>query len=216
VNLSVRNITKVYRQASPEQIERGKNWYSEAHRLANLLDPKNPTRAAAVFAVLSPQTSWEINLDRAIMAYQGERIPGFGFCADKAKAILSGADPNKLVSGPKVISFWQTISDPTNPNSVVIDRHAFSVAAGKVIDNETRNKFLARSGNYEYIAELYRKAAKILSKESNSIILPSQVQAITWIVWRETRIKTAAANRRKAERGNTLDILKISPSAQRN
>jgi hypothetical protein len=37
---------------------------------------------------------------------------------------------------------------------------------------------------------MYRRAAAILSKEYGVLILPQQVQAVTWVSWRNTMIRS--------------------------
>lgn len=108
----------------------------------------------------------------------------------KADAILSGSPTFDVLSGPKVRAFAACIIDPTNGTDVVIDRHAFDIAAGRTTDDNTRN-ILGRKGMYEYVADLYVRAARKVG------ISPAQLQAVTWVVWRENHAAYRAANVRR-------------------
>jgi hypothetical protein len=184
VKVSTRNVTRMYRAASTDERAEGVSWYATARELAAVLDPSDPVRAAAVIAVLSPQTSWARNVNLAKDAYAGRPIGTVGRNADKARRLIAGEDPEDVVSGPKVRAFWRTIADPTDPRTVVVDRHAIDVAAGEVLDDERRGKFLGRKGGYDAVCDVYRKAARILSKEYGITLSPAAVQATTWVHWR--------------------------------
>lgn len=191
---STRRITALYRQATPEQLADGLDWYQDAHSLALALDPANVERAAGVIAALSPRVHWNINVKLAVRAYaDGQASKCMPMSANKANAILGGADVAKTLKGPKTVAFAQVIADPTDPHAVVIDRHAMSVAIGRCATDDDYT-VLGLKGVYEQFADAYRRAARIIG------VSPSQVQAVTWVVWRETKIRTAAANRRDAGR----------------
>ena len=191
---TVENILTVYRSASAGQVKDGMNWYSEAHSLALVLDPTNPLRAAGIIAAFSPRVPWRRNVALAVQTYaDGVAAPKcLGRSVAKAQAILDGKDVVDTLKGPKTVAFALTIADPTDPMAVVVDRHAMSVAIGRSATDEDQ-KGLKRT--YELFAACYREAAR------RAGIAPSQMQAITWVVWRETSIRTAAAARREAGRG---------------
>jgi hypothetical protein len=184
---------------------------------------KEVTKAAAVIAVLSPRLSWTKNVELARQVYTDaariarlrnepelyrqrranltESFPGLKGNGDKAYRILvDGEDPEDVVSGPKVTAFWRTIVDPTDPRAVVVDRHALDVAMGTVLDDRQRGIILGRKGAYEELSALYRRAAKLLSKDFHAGELsgwtPAEVQAVTWVVWRRNH----AANKGAAQR----------------
>ena len=200
---STRNITRTFRLTSDQDRSSGRAWYARAHALAEELDPENPVRGAAVIAVLSPMVQWERNQELARMAYQWhaqglsrtefwERWPFLRANGVKAYRILSGEPPEQVVSGPKVTSFWHTIANPDDLDTVVVDRHAFSVAAGRTVDDTTRQRFLERKGNYDVVADQYRRASKILSREMGERWSPAQIQAATWEHWRNQPSSVAA------------------------
>jgi len=184
VRLSTRNITRTFRAATPSDRETGVGWYTAAHRVAAALDPRDPIRAAAVIAVLSPLLPWPRNVTEARNAYTGGPIRALGPNARKALRIVAGEDPEFIVSGPKVRAFWRTIADPAEPQAVVVDRHAIDVAAGRVLGDRVRSTYVARAGAYDAVSEMYRRAARRLSREHGLLFTPATVQAITWVYWR--------------------------------
>jgi hypothetical protein len=134
--------------------------------------------------------SWSRNVVEAENAYAGRPIRVLGRNADKARRLVAGADPEDVVSGPKVRAFWRTIVDPTDPRAVVVDRHAIDVAAGRVLTDELRGAYLGRKGAYDTVCDMYRRAARILSAEYGTALSPAEVQATTWVVWRHAHHAT--------------------------
>jgi len=184
---STRNITKIFRQTTTDDRIAGLSWYATAREVATQLDPADPARAAAVLAVLSPRTSWPLNVRLAQDAYAGRKVGALGANVRKVQRILSGEDPADVVTGDKVRAFWLTIVDPSDARAVVVDRHAFDVACDRVTDDKTRGAYLGRVGKYAELADLYRRAAKIISRETGQTWTPAAVQATTWVYWRRER-----------------------------
>jgi hypothetical protein len=193
---TVANVLKVYRSATDAQLAEGIRWYDDAHSLAVALDRDNVKRSAGVIAALSPMMPWGRNVALATRAYADGFASGClkTSCA-KADAILAGADPIDVVGkGDKVRNFYLNILNPSDPcGGVTVDRHAFDIAVGRVTDDATRG-VISRKGVYDAFADVYREAARIAGIGS------AQMQAVTWVVWRETSIRCAAANRREAGR----------------
>ncbi len=181
-------IMRVYRAATAEQAEAGLRWYVAAHDAAAELDPGNTRRAAGVIAALSPRTSWERNLLLARNAYErGEATGALGRSCRAANAILAGGEPLDVLSGQKVRAFFQLIADPTDNQTVCVDRHAVRVALGyDLSDRELSAIHLERNGLYGRFVDTYRRAADKLS------VLPWQAQAVTWVTWRD-RFRSATA-----------------------
>jgi len=193
------NILSLYRKASDAQRADGMAWYAEAHALAVTLARSadhSVLRAAGVISALSPQMDWARNQTLAIRTYAEGGISSgcLGMSVRKADAIYNGADVVETLKAPKTTAFALVIADPTNTHDVVIDRHAMSVAHGRQA-TESEVTALGRKGQYEAYATAYRKAA------AEAGITPSQMQAVTWTVWRETMIRVAASVRRQAGRG---------------
>jgi hypothetical protein len=211
------NILAVFGEADHNEIANGLQWYQRAREEAEYLAQSYgmeslevmPTpsewdreveKAAAVIAVLSPRLSWPKNVELARLAYEwratepGSTVPPLDYWpglkgnAAKAFRILSGENPDDVVSGPKVRAFWHTIVDPTDPRAVVVDRHAFDVAVNRVMTDKERGVLLGRKGAYDLIAKTYTDAADVINGQAIGWeVTPAGVQAVTWDLWRRTR-----------------------------
>jgi hypothetical protein len=176
----VRNIIDVYDTATGAEIAEGLAWYVTAHAVAKSLG--GARRGAGTLAALSPQTDWERNVEMAHDVYRG-RTPRYATGANIAKARRCDAGEHwaDVLGGSKVRNFAAVIEDPTDAHAVVIDRHAFDVAVGRITDDKIRGTILARAGVYEIFADAYRQAAAEIG------VTPSEVQAVTWVVWRHRK-----------------------------
>lgn len=188
---SLANVLAVYNGATGDQIRWGLQWYFDAHNFALTLGGGRAwhlSRNAGIVAALSPMNKWDNNKRKAaeLVSKRG-RVPtgrgvangiGLGNNVAKAVAIYKGAEPLDVLGGDKVRAFYQTILDPTADIDPVIDRHAFDIAVGEVT-NEKRRGILSRKGVYHDFARVYREAAKVAG------VGASQMQAITWVAWRE-------------------------------
>lgn len=179
---SVDNVLGVYSNATAENLRDGLSWYLDAHNFAKTLDPANVERAAGIIAALSPMSGWDNNKNKAAQLYrQNGDGTGVGMKNNvgKAIAIYNGSNPRDILKGNKVIAFFETIANPTAQTvPPVIDRHAFDIAVGVKTDDRTRG-MLSRKGVYGQFAEVYCDAAKIAGIGS------AQMQAVTWVAWRE-------------------------------
>lgn len=188
----VSNILAVYNGATGDNVRWGLMWYPTAHRQAAAMGggrPQHLARNAGIVAALSPLNGWTNNLRKAeeVISKRGrisvaKGMPngiGLGNNVAKAIAIYNGADPLDVLKGDKVTAFYRTILDPTGDIDPVIDRHAFDIAVGEQT-NEKRRGALSRKGVYAEFANAYREAAKIAGIGS------AQMQAITWVQWRES------------------------------
>lgn len=184
---STRNVTAVFRSATPEQIESGIAWYADARRLAQTLAAKHGVSlpvAVGVIAACSPLMAWgaNVNLADRMLASGGTLTTGYMRAnLDKASAIMAGADPVTTLRGLKVTNFYLSILSG-GAEGVCIDRHAFSLA---VNDRSLSNNMPSLSPKrYAAAAEVYTRAARILSREVGRPISPAVVQSVTWVVWR--------------------------------
>lgn len=192
---SVANVLAVYNGASADNMREGLSWYLDAHNFARLLASDLPIMkignkprftipaAAGIIAALSPMNGWENNKRKArqLVSQNGDGT-GCGLYRNVAKAVRiyngESNDPLDILGGDKVRAFYQTILDPTGDIDPVIDRHAFDIAVGERTD-EKRRGILSRKGVYAEFAHVYREAAIIAG------IGAAQMQAITWVAWRE-------------------------------
>lgn len=179
-------IVDVWRQATVKEMVEGMDWYKDANALAVRLSPADPASAAGVIAALSPMMSWGQNINIAVRAYADGKASGALFSnVAKADRILAGERPEDVLGGDKVRAFYGVIADPAS-DAVVVDRHAFDIAVGRVTNNESRQG-LSRKGVYASFASAYVRAAKAISAETGMDISASQVQAVTWTVWRRLK-----------------------------
>jgi hypothetical protein len=179
-------ILEVWRQATVEELSNGLPWYEDAYAFASTLDPERPERGAGVIAALSPMKNWKENCALAGRAFeQGFASGALSANIAKADAILSGADPLEVLGGHKVRNFYRSIVNPWDPDAVCIDRHAFDIAVGRITNDQSRAA-LKRKGMYEAFGAAYKRAARVISKEGYDVV-PAQVQAVTWTVWRRLK-----------------------------
>ena len=185
-NPSVRNITRVFREATPEEVQAGIDWYADAYRIAGIFaDRYEVTRevAAGVIAALSPLNSWGNNLNLAARFLEAGGLDAGYLKANlaKARAILAGAPIEATLSGLKVVNFYRSIVSEGR-EGICLDRHAISLAHN---DRSMSNDVPSLSPKrYAELAEQYARAAKIVSRELGQTITPAVCQAITWKTWR--------------------------------
>lgn len=175
----VANIVAAYKSATPDQLARGHAWYPVAHNLAEIIGDGDISVGAGVIAALSQNKRWEENVRLAHDARNGDIHGHVTQALNKVRAILEGTDPMKVLPmDAKTGHFYRNILDPTDPDPVTIDRHAYRVAVASydVHDNDFG---LSNRTRYATLALAYRLAARKLGE------LPSAVQAVTWLWVRE-------------------------------
>lgn len=192
----VSNVLAVYNNATADHLRSGLSWYLDAHNFCVTMagnrgqfgHATKVRRVAGIVAALSPLNGWGNNKAKAIQLINQRGIVsvdenggngiGLGRNVAKAQAIYNGADPLDILKGDKVRAFYRTIVDPMGDIDPVIDRHAFDIAVGERTD-EKRRGALSRKGVYSEFANVYREAAIIAGIGS------AQMQAITWVTWRD-------------------------------
>lgn len=173
----VANILAVFNGASDDVMASGIGWYPAAHAFCQSLDD-NVTRACAVVAVTSPNTSWSANKTFARKAYTNRSGLGMGFPdkVDKVNRLFAGENPYDVVKGPKVTPFFLRILDPYSTDIVpVIDRHAQDIADGQ----RALKRNAPRGMRYNVYAAAYLEVARIVGLPAHA------VQAVTWETWKE-------------------------------
>jgi MOSC domain-containing protein YiiM len=175
----IRNIVSVWHLATDEQFEQGAQWYEQAHWTARMLADGDVRTGAGLLAALSPQTPWRLNVELACEAYEaGTASRHTTDSCSKANKILAGVDPEDVLPmHRKTGHFYRCILNPDDAVSVCIDRHAHDVAVG--VAYGARPRGLSAHGRYALVADCYWEAAQRLRR------LPSVVQAVTWVAWRE-------------------------------
>ena len=183
-----RRATSVYRSASDEQIINGRAWYPSAHEIArSQADEYGVTIevASGVLAALSPRMGWAPNVMIAerMLASGGTMQDGaLGRSLSQARAIHSGTDPLDVLGGPKTRAFYQAILTAGKADDPVIDRHAWDMLTGVRFASPPTTK------QYREGADRMTRAARILS------VQVSELQAVTWLAWRERFWSASAFN----------------------
>lgn len=174
----VRNIISVWSIATDDEFENGRSWYKVAHETAKMLADGDVKVGAGLLAALSPQTAWWLNVELACDAYEaGTARRHTKDSCSKANKILAGLDPEDVLPMErKTGQFYRCILDPEDAEAVCIDRHANDIAVGIPLGDWSRG--LSTTSRYNLIADCYREAARRLGQ------LPSTVQAVTWVAWR--------------------------------
>jgi len=193
MNITHGNILAVFFSASEAEICEGREWYSNANKYASALALKyniHVERVAAIIAALSPNNRWNRNLidaEALIKVYTNGGDPGsvkvatFNKNKAKAIAILNGDGPFTTLGGRKVRAFLQCILG-LYPDAVCVDGHAYSIWLGQRVPTTKTPSISAKL--YEQIANDYRKATDQINNITGQHFTPAQVQAVTWVVWR--------------------------------
>jgi len=189
--IMIYNITSVYRDADETQHAEGLLWYSDAQKAAHNIAVKYDIAvyiAAAVIAALSPNNKWSrniVNADALIGAFiRGDgllsvKVSTYNKMKQKAWDILA-ARPDydgakRMLKGQKITSFFCDIMGEFN---VTIDGHARNIAYGERVGlTDDRTNIGVRE--YRALQAAYEEAARRVG------LMPYQLQAITWRVWRD-------------------------------
>ena len=187
----IHNITSVYRDADDTQHAEGLLWYDHAKQAAYRIALKYDIAvyiAVAVIAALSPNNKWSrniVNADALIGAFmRGDgidavKVSTYHKMKQKAWDILT-ARPSyngakDMLKGQKITSFFCDIMGEFN---VTIDGHARNIAYGERVGlTDDRTNIGVRE--YRALQAAYEAAAERLG------LMPYQLQAITWRVWRD-------------------------------
>ncbi len=173
------NIRAVLSYATPDQITEGMTWYARAHEIAAAHGDGDVWRSAGVFAAFSPQTPWNRNIMLATTALDNNRAPEGGTLGNSIRAaarILAGEHSLDVLGGLKTRAFCDNIATAGVSDEITVDVHAFSIAMGTPVP---ASKMTMGKRLYADIAFAYREVAEDISVHG------PQVQAITWVVWRE-------------------------------
>ena len=187
----IHNIVSVYRDADETQHAEGLLWYSDAQKAAYHIAVKYDIAVfivVAVISALSPNNKWTrniVNADALIGAFmRGDgidavKVSTYHKMKQKAWDILA-ARPDydgakAMLKGQKITSFFCDIMGEFN---VTIDGHARNIAYGERVGlTDDRTNIGVRE--YRALQAAYEEAARRVG------LMPYQLQAITWRVWRD-------------------------------
>jgi hypothetical protein len=162
--------------AAPEWAE-DLGWYDRARALvsdwgreASLIQPI----VAAVVSVLSPQVPWAYQRENTARFIRAEldkpgsgRYAGYGTNVAKARQLLRGASPDRVLGGEKVRAFYAALMG--DDGAVVVDRH---------MANAMRLGRLDRRGEYA------RGVEAVWRVSGHMGVAPVRLQAAVWCAWR--------------------------------
>lgn len=187
----IHNIVSVYRDADETQHAEGLVWYDNAQKAAYRIALKHDVPVylvVAVIAALSPNNKWTrniVNADALIGAFvngdgiDSVKVSTYHRMKQKAWDILwtlpdyDGA--KRMLKGQKITSFFMDIMGEFN---VTIDGHARNIAYGERVGlTDDRSNIGVRE--YRALQAAYEEAARRVG------LMPYQLQAITWRVWRD-------------------------------
>lgn len=174
------NITHYYLGALNAKQEYAGDWYRNAHEECKVIARSMGVAFEAfvgVVAALSPQMNWKYNVREAVNLVAKNYALGYGQNIAKARVILAGADPDEILGGNKVRSFWRNLLDGGEDDRyVTIDTWALRIAlrdpgypAKGITDKQ-----------YHRLVRLYQHVA------DNFGISATELQAITWVHIRST------------------------------
>lgn len=179
------NIVKTF------ELSKGKlefdNWYIEANSV--MVDIAfefgmrySVEQITAITAAFSPLKTWSQNIKMTRRFLEGKKGGHFKSAIKKAEAILElGVEEDDvqkfldILNGNKISSFFMNILQPNNTSVVTIDRHAISIALGRV---STQKEQSLTKNQYEFFVQCYVWTAEQLG------ITPSELQGRTWSAWR--------------------------------
>lgn len=180
------NIRETVESATDEQVALGMSWYYEAHDFAlELAEEYDLTveQSAGVISVLSPNVRWTTNKTIAGMLLQDHdaTIAAYPLSKGKALDIIDGRHPVDIIGreSKKTLHFYRNILAPDDNHHVTIDVWAMRGLLGDPDVHRDDCRLSNTPGKYDVCASVFRALAHEMR------ILPSQVQAIAWIVYQD-------------------------------
>ena len=193
--MSVENILKIYKLATPEEKRDGVVWYANAYadcsRIA--LDLSVPVHiVTGVVAALSPNNKWERNVVNAHALIEGHlngdgiddiRVSTYNAMKRKAWHLLEEMPDHEgvidILNGQKIVAFYRNIM---GDDTCTVDGHAKNIYYGER-HGLTDDKTNVTKKEYKTISDAYVKAGKRVRVNGRSL-KAFEIQAITWVVWR--------------------------------
>ncbi len=186
-SLMRRRLRAFMREATDEEIDRGKNWYN-VHRqwIVDNAGDVPIYKAAGIFAALSPQMPVPRNKKLFLQYLQTGHASHYMMLVDKCNAIMvakTGCEVSRILNGNKIQAFYYNLMFPDRNERITIDRHAISCliqtpTKTKPIDKKT---YTMTDKQYKSFERVYRDVAKEYSLTGN------QAQAILWETYRRIR-----------------------------
>ena len=199
--MGIYSILGCYFTATASEKNEGSRWYDDAHCRAVAISNQYDCTlevACGVIAALSPNNRWNRNLRDAEALIQAAgagasdedlsaiKVSTFGRNKQKAIAIIrnTGHDVTigDILNGQKIRAFYACILDPARTDYVCVDGHAYSIWLGERVPTTQTPSISKRL--YDQIARDYQAAAMSIKGVTGACYSGAQVQAITWVAWR--------------------------------
>lgn len=190
----VNSILRFFNEATPNEIREGLNWYNEAYQYCKELAERFllPVQVVAgIIAAYSPQTGWLENKRFTLSFLMNPSKRQKSLVQDEKARKIAGLNcENEIYNSLsindaafKTKAFFLNILNPDIVTSVTIDRHAIAVCIQHPNKTESLSDDYGKitKGQYQFFEKAYVIAAEKLD------ILPQQLQAITWTVYRRLR-----------------------------
>lgn len=178
----IHNQTNAFNIANEDQIQRGLAWYETANRIAESLHPDIETAGGVIAALSGSGGEWVKNVRNAESFIKTGKLP-YGTVGDnveKAQKILEGEHyTTVLPKGLKEANFARVIINPNDPHAVAVDTQHYDASTGLKMPWKEARRGLESQGRYNTIADATRMVAE------RKGLLPNQLQAIDWLVWKE-------------------------------
>lgn len=185
----------------------GKVWYAQALEDCKAVAEEygyDIRHVVGACAALSPSSRWFYrgkggrplgnlaDTEKAVRAHRDGTqdtvvLQAYGQNKRKAFAILDAPADwgtiQDILKAPKTQSFATCIIQGGKTEAVCVDGHAYNIAMGKQKPLKAVPS-LRSAGRYESLEKAYKKAAELISKESGDFYSGCDVQAATWVIWR--------------------------------
>ena len=182
------NLEEMWSSISLSSFIEGKQWYWIAHTIAqDMADTYNvPIEVAVgVTSSLSPQKSWEHNIELAkeFFETEGKRVRHTGAISAKARLIYKyykgysdrKAFIERVLNGPKIVSFFNNILNPYDKSYCCIDTHMISICTGYSKLNRITDK------QYNFLSK------EVIKFATNNNMIPCEIQGILWTEYRKAK-----------------------------
>lgn len=188
------SILRFFYLATHNEFKEGINWYKEANEYSRELSSRfniSLPQAVGIISALSPQTSWVDNKRYAVSYLMNRHLRIRSQAnTNKVRNIIALKNENAIYmalstqnKAYKTKAFFLNILNPDIVTNVTIDRHAIAACIQTPNEVEALDNTYGQltKQQYDFFQYCYVQTASKLH------ILPQQLQAIVWTVYRRVR-----------------------------
>ncbi len=190
----INKIRAIFNAATAAEYKEGLHWYNDANAYSKELAARFDvpvSQVVGIIAAFSPQAGWQENKRYTLSFLLNPLVnPRSQIQFDKAKAILKMTNEASIYNALsvndaawKTKAFFLNILNPSVLTDVTIDRHAIAICLQNVNNVHSLSEDYGKltKKQYTFFESCYIKLAVDLG------LLPHQLQAITWTVYRRLR-----------------------------